>query len=171
MHIGSPRKGCGLPLQDCSLSESRLGFTEGCGLSDRDNPPDPHIANPKSETPQQVQQGKHMEINSASLVIRKMHMELHVTPTPTRTVTFSGWSVPRAGEDVEEWDTHTLLWEWTSLRTLCSSALHCGSQLSVPKSPQSHSCHLGPRHTNGMRQDADVLLEAVQSHSWHHLPE
>lgn len=117
--MGSPSKGCGLSLQDCGLSESRLGFTGGCRVSDRDNPPDPHIANPKSQTPQQVQQGKHMEISSASLVIRKMHIEVHLTPRPTRTVTFSGWSIHRASENVEEWETHMLLWEWTLLQTLC----------------------------------------------------
>lgn len=94
MHMGSPSKGCGLPLQDCSLSESRLGFTEGCWVSDRDNPADPHIANPKSETLQQVQQGEHMEINSASLVIRKMHSELHVTPTPPEPSHFQGGQYP-----------------------------------------------------------------------------
>lgn len=87
---GSLRMGCVSSVQDCGLSESRKGITKrgasqkgiGCWKTIYWVP---GFGYNKSKKIQQVQQGKHIQIDKITPVIRKLHIKLQRL---TRTGTF-----------------------------------------------------------------------------------
>lgn len=80
-------------MQDYGLSESRLGFTEGCGVSDRNNPPS--LCNDKSlirDAPaSSARQAYGNTLSNSSDQENAQHLTLqHLMPIPTKAVTLSG---------------------------------------------------------------------------------